>query len=485
MTETASAIRTSLPPVWPASAAAVAAAVAQSGRRVVVLDDDPTGTQGVSGLPVLTRWDAEDVSWALSQDVPAIFVLTNTRSLTTEAAAQRVRQVVTTVLAAAGKESVDVAFALRGDSTLRGHYPLETDVATRTIGEVAGIAIDGIVFAPAYLDAGRQTVDGVQWVLTPAGFVPVGATEYARDPAFGFRASNLRDYIEEKTAGRWAAADITSISIEDIRCGGPDRVTEVLLGLRGAAPVVVDAAADEDLRVLSLAVLRAEAAGRAFLYRAGPSFVRARAGAEPAPPLTADEVDGFRREPAAGEARRRPVPHGLVVVGSHVERTTDQVRRLRALARPAELELDVGRALDPVQRPEVLGDLVARAVAALAGQDVVVSTSRAVVTAADQPGNLAISQAVSKAMCSVVREVVALVRPRWIVAKGGITSSDVATEALGIRRAWVRGSLLPGMVSLWDPVLSDVPGVPYVVFAGNVGSADALADVVMTLSATS
>jgi uncharacterized protein YgbK (DUF1537 family) len=481
MPRAANVIRSPLPPVYPASAAEVAAAVVASGRRVVILDDDPTGTQGVSGLPVLTRWDADDVSWALSQDVPAIFVLTNTRSLTTEAAAQRVREVVATVIAAAAKQQVDVAFALRGDSTLRGHYPLETDVATRTIEEVAGTAVHGIVFAPAYLDAGRRTVDGIQWVLTPAGFVPVGTTEFARDPAFGFRSSNLRDYIEEKTAGRQPAAAIASISIEDLRCGGPDRVTEVLLGLRGAAPVVVDAAAEEDLRVLSLSILRAEAAGRTFLYRVGPSFVRARAGATAAPPLTSDEVDRYRNELASGEDSPPPVPHGLVVVGSHVERTTEQMRRLRALVGLAELELDVRRALDPVQRQELVGDLVARTVAALADQDVVVSTSRAVVTAGDQHSNLTISQAVSNVLVTVVRDVVALVRPRWIVGKGGITSSDVATEALRIRRAWVRGSLLPGMVSLWDPVLSDVPGVPFVVFAGNVGSADALADVVTTL----
>jgi uncharacterized protein YgbK (DUF1537 family) len=149
-----------------------------------------------------------------------------------------------------------------------------------------------------------------------------------------------------------------------------------------------------------------------------------------------------------------------------------------------ELELDVRRALDPAERPRLVKDLVAGATAALADQDVVVSTSRAVVTAGGQDSNLSISQAVSIALVLVVRGVVGQVRPRWIVAKGGITSSDVATEALGIRRAWVRGSLLPGMVSLWDPALSDVPGVPYVIFAGNVGSAEALADVVMTLRGT-
>jgi uncharacterized protein YgbK (DUF1537 family) len=479
MSEAASQIRTTLPPVLPVSATAVAAA-ARAGRRVAVLDDDPTGTQGVSGLPVLTRWGVEDLRWALRQDVSAFFVLTNTRSLDAETAARRGREVVAAVLAAAEMERADVAFAIRGDSTLRGHYPLETDVATRTMRDVAGIDVDGVVFAPAYIDAGRLTVDGVQWVRTPDGFVPVGATEFARDPAFGFRASDLRGYIEEKTAGRWPAASIATISIEDLRLGGPDRVAQVLLSLRGAAPVVVDAATDDDLRVLALGVLQAEGAGSTLLYRVGPSFVRARAGADATPPLTTADVNRYRTDAAADDSPRR-VPHGLVVVGSHVERTTEQLRQLRARLHPKELELDVSQALDPAQLPALVKKLAAGVVTSIAKQDVVVSTSRAVVTASGQHANLSISQAVSIALVSVVRGVVGLVRPRWIVAKGGITSSDVATEALGIRRAWVRGSLLPGMVSLWEPDLSDVPGVPYVVFAGNVGSADALADVVMTL----
>ena len=76
---------------------------------------------------------------------------------------------------------------------------------------------------------------------------------------------------------------------------------------------------------------------------------------------------------------------------------------------------------------------------------------------------------------------VATRRPSYVVAKGGITSSDVATRALGIDRAWIRGSLLPGIVSLWEPVSGPAQGLPYVVFAGNVGGETSLADVIERL----
>ena len=44
-------------------AARIAAAVAAAPRTLVVLDDDPTGTQSVAGLPVLTSWEVADLAW--------------------------------------------------------------------------------------------------------------------------------------------------------------------------------------------------------------------------------------------------------------------------------------------------------------------------------------------------------------------------------------------------------------------------------------
>ena len=77
---------TDLPPVWSEDLLpTIREEIARSGRRLVVLDDDPTGTQSVAGLPVLTRWEAEDLDWALAQSAPAVYVLTNTRSLGEEA----------------------------------------------------------------------------------------------------------------------------------------------------------------------------------------------------------------------------------------------------------------------------------------------------------------------------------------------------------------------------------------------------------------
>jgi uncharacterized protein YgbK (DUF1537 family) len=470
-----------LPPVRPVSAAEVAAAVAASGRTLVVLDDDPTGTQSVAGIPILTRWTVADLRWAFAQPVPAFFVLTNTRSLTEENVAARNRAVISALVAAARMSDARFVIASRSDSTLRGHYPFETDVIADALANAGGPMVDGVVIAPAYLDAGRFTVNGVHWLRTSDGLLRVGESEFARDHSFGFTASDLREYVEEKTRGRWRAADVRAITLADLRGGSLDAVTATLLHLAGGAPVVVDAVAEDDLRLLALAIMAAEAAGKTFLYRVGPTFVRARAGLEPRPALTAAEVAALRDQGrSAGGAAARST-HGLIVVGSHVGQTTRQLARLGGLEHITQFELDVRQALEEKHRATAVDALAGAAASALADGDVLIKTSRTVVAGADANASLAIAQAVSDALVSVVQGIVGRVHPAWIVAKGGITSSEVATAGLGVRRAWVRGTVLPGIVSLWEPLDSRVPGTPYVVFAGNVGADDSLAAVVAAL----
>ncbi|WP_433781333.1 four-carbon acid sugar kinase family protein [Actinomycetospora sp. CA-101289] len=436
-----------LPPARRVPAAKVADALAGT-PTVVVLDDDPTGTQTVRDLPVLTRWSADDVDWALARGTPAFFVLTNTRSLAAADAAARDREVVRTCLDAARRRGVEVVFASRSDSTLRGHFPLETDVIAAEAGTP-----DAVVLAPAFPDAGRVTLGGVHWLRDGDELTPVAESEFAADATFGYRASRLADWVAEKSGGAIPAADVGEVGIESLRAGP--------VVLPRARVIVLDAVDDDDLRAAVLAILAAERAGARFVYRVGPSFVRARVGQGGQPPLSDAELAG-----AVGTG------HGLVVVGSHVGRTSRQLERLAARRDLARVEIDVPTVLDGGSRH--LDDTVAAVEASLAQRTTVLSTSRTLITGRDEEESLEIARRVSAALTGVTRRVVAGYAPAYVLAKGGITSSDVATEALAADRAWVRGSLLPGIVSLWAPT----SGPPLAVFPGNVGDDDAVADVV-------
>ena len=249
---------------------------------------------------------------------------------------------------------------------------------------------------------------------------------------------------------------------------------------------MVDAAEDADLQVVAVALLRAESAGKNFVYRTGPSFVRARSGQQATPAVDASRLSAILAAAPPEQGETRPeTEHGLIAVGSHVGLTTRQLDRLRAKGKIIELELDVPTLLKAQDRDKHVSDTAARAVDLLrtndSAADVVIRTSRTLITGADAVDSLVIARTVSAALVNTVREIVAQVRPAFVLAKGGITSSDTATEGLSIRRAWSRGTMLPGIVSLWEPVSGPAQGIPYIVFAGNVGDDDALADVVETL----
>ena len=161
------------------------------------------------------------------------------------------------------------------------------------------------------------------------------------------------------------------------------------------------------------------------------------------------------------------------MVGSYVPKTTAQAQQLLARPNIAPVEVEVAPLLDASTRAATIAQ-AQRAVdaALLANQDVVLYTSRNLVKGQDAASSLAIGQQVSSALVAIVAGLT--VTPRFLVAKGGITSSDIATQALQVRRAMVMGQIVPGVPVWRTGDESRVPGLAYVVFPGNVGGDDAL-----------
>lgn len=444
-------------------------------RIYVVLDDDPTGTQSVSDLPILTRWEVEDFIWAFESGKPAVYVMTNSRSLSPADAEKVNREVVFSALAAAKECQAELAFVSRSDSTLRGHFPLEPQTIMDEMEKAGGAPADAIILVPAFGDAGRITVDGIHYAGSEQeGFIPVGETEFAKDATFGYHESSLPRWVAEKTAGKVKAEEVEILKLQDLR-GNLANVSQQLEQAQNGQVLVADTVTEEDLRQLALALIKAEAKGKNFVYRVGPPFVRARIGQEVHPPLTREEIATARgeRELAAG---------GLIVVGSHVELTTRQLNRLREEEKPTELEIEVQQIIDPERRDKHLKHVTDQAISAIKNGNVIVRTSRKLVTGVDGDASLEISRQVSAAVVKVTKEILKAAPPRFVVAKGGITSSDTASKGLEIRRAMVIGPMLEGIVSLWTASSGPATGIPYVVFAGNVGNEESLTQVVRKLS---
>jgi len=460
-----------LPPVRvePDARRRIREALAGAGRRIAVFDDDPTGSQTVHDVAVVTVFDPEEIAAGLDGPGSTCFILTNTRSMDeTDAVALNTR-VGRTVFELSRRLDAPVEVISRSDSTLRGHVIAEVTALDAVRREVLGRGFDGVLLIPAFLEAGRFTAGDVHWARVGGEPMPVGDTEFARDATFGFTASDLREFVAEKSGGTITPDQVHSLTLDDIRRGGPQRVAEILAGVTDGAFVVVNAVDYADLDVVVLGLLEPQVAGKAFLYRTGPSFPQPLAGLDPRPPLQASDI-----WPGG-----RPGGHGLVVVGSHVGLTSRQVAVAQERGGIAEVELDVTAVADPSRRDAHVAEVTDRVVDALAGSDVLLFTSRTLLRDTDPAASLEIARQVSTAVITVVRGAVAA-GPAWVVAKGGITSHDVAVRGLGIRRATVLGQLLPGLVSVFQPVeaLPEVVGVPYVVFAGNVGDENTLAYVI-------
>ncbi len=441
-------------------------------RRVLVLDDDPTGSQCVADVDIAFVEDPAIAARALAEQGSACFVLQNTRALPEDEAVAKNRRILEGFLAT-GVETAGLHVVSRSDSTLRGHVIAEPN-ALADVLEEHGIAVDGFLFCPAMIEAGRFTTGDTHFAMVNGVAKQAADTDFAQDATFGYQNSDLKAFLEERSGGSVTVADVASLSLDDIREGGVDRVEEMLAGVTARQWVVVNATEYSDMEVVAEALGRREAQGRCFISRCGPSFVRPLAGQRDARVLGDEEL-------ATDPSR---LPHGLVVVGSHVGLTTAQLRAVQARGTLTEFELHVPTLLDPGTREQHVHEVAEAIRAALPTQDCVVFTSRELVRSDDKDASLEIARSVSEAVVQVV-QLVLRARPAWVVAKGGITSHEVAAEGLGMTHAKVRGQFYPGQISMFTAVEApqDSQGMPYVVFPGNVGGEQALAEVVERLTA--
>ena len=442
-----------------------------AARRLLILDDDPTGSQCVAGIPVAFDQDPAIPAAVLAEAGSACFVLTNTRALDEAKATRLNRRIVAGVLAG-GVPADGLHVVSRSDSTLRGHVIAEP-VAIADELAAHGREVDAFMLCPAMIEAGRFTEDDIHYATVDGRAVEVAQTDFARDATFGYSRSDLREFLAERSDGAISAQDVLSISLTDIREGGQGRVREILAGARGRTWVVVNATEYADMDIVAAAMAELESAGHTFVTRCAPSFVRPLSGQSGA------RVIG----PADIEIPTGRQPHGLVVVGSHVGLTTTQLEAVRRRGTLREVEIDVPSVLDE-RRAQHLAQAAAQVREAMHSTDCVLYTSRDLVRTGDPAESLEIARRVSDAVVEIVRRV-RTARPAWVVAKGGITSHEVAANGLGIRRARVEGQFWAGQVSLFaaEEAPEEVLGMPYVVFPGNVGGAQALADVVDTLTA--
>jgi uncharacterized protein YgbK (DUF1537 family) len=394
-----------------------------------------------------------------------LYILANTRALPEAQAIAVCREIVRRVRTLAEKHRVALCPISRSDSTLRGHYPAELG----PFEELFSRHPDGQILAPAYPEAGRIVLGARHFVFDHVRerFVPVTETDFSRDPTFGFQSADLPQWVEEKSHGSIAASDVVTISLSELRNGGVPGVARRLQAVANNAPVVADAVDYGDLLVLAAGARMAEGQGKRFVYRTAAPFVRAMLGLQP------DDRDG-------SGGRIRNLGQGLVLVGSYVKLTTAQLRLAQALPSVESIELSVAELLEPDTAQRAVENICARVDSELRrGKTALVFTSRELLSQTDTLKHLQIGERISSALVSIPGKLKHL--PRWILAKGGITSHEVLTTGLGAKRARVVGHPATGVSLLKLGADSRAKDLYYVVFPGNVWVPITLAEVIQGL----
>jgi uncharacterized protein YgbK (DUF1537 family) len=451
-------------PDSPGAAALIAGEVQKNGRKIIVLDDDPTGVQTVHDVSVYTGWDSGTIEAGFDEPGPLFFVLTNSRGLTAGETASLHDEIGRTIARTVRKKDRDFIIISRSDSTLRGHYPLETRTLKEALEAEGAPPFDGEIICPFFIEGGRYTAGNIHYVKTGDTLVPAAQTEFAADKTFGYRHSDLAQWIEEKTGGAFPASGVSSVSIEDLRSGGTERAASVLRGVDGFGKVIVNALDYDDIRVFCAALYQVLRLGKRFMIRSAAAVPKVLGGVSDRPLLSREDLID-RGNPRGG----------LIVIGSHVQKTTKQLECL--LRNPAIVPIEFNTHLAPDEegfRREVRRVQQCCNESVEAGKTTVVFTSRKRfdLNTGNREDELKVSMKIAAAVTSFVSNLSG--KPRFIVAKGGITSSEIGTAALGVKRALVLGQVLPGVPVWLTGSESRFPNTPYIIFPGNVGEEDSL-----------
>ena len=472
--------------------AILGAELLRNQRKIIVLDDDHTGVQTVHGISVYTAWTVENIEAGFDESNSLFFILTNSRGMTAEESARVHTDIGKTVAAVARRKKRDFILISRSDSTLRGHYPLETETLKNTLENEEGIDgtpfhYDGEIICPFFIEGGRYTAGNVHYVKMQDTLVPAAQTEFAADKTFGYRHSDLTEWVDEKTNGVYKKETVKTVSLELLRgipegnlrpMGSADcpespsrlearveKIAALLMETEGFNKVIVNALDYNDIKIFCTALCRVLSKGKRFLFRSAAAIPRVLGGIKDKPLLTRDEL--LRNDDAGAGKNHRG---GLIVIGSHVQKTSRQLEILMEKKNIVPIEFNTHLVTDDKKFADEISRVQKLCNESIeAGKTTVVYTCRKRfdLNTGNREDELRVSVRIAAAVTGFVSGLSG--RPRFIIAKGGITSSEIGTTALKVKRALVLGQVLPGIPVWLTGSESRFPDTPYIIFPGNVG----------------
>ena len=440
--------------------------------KIVVIDDDPTGSQSVYGCPLLLSWDQDILTKGIRSPSSLLFVLANTRSMSPQMAETTTRDICQSIQKSINNTDLnfdDVLFISRGDSTLRGHGVLEPTILSQELGP-----FDATFHVPAFFEGGRTTVNGVHFLNGS----PVHLSNFASDQIFGYSTSYLPDWLEEKSKGEILSQSVFRVTIEQLQDAiksdkGMKELCVFLKALSRNVSVVVDAEDSSHLEVFAKAVIQLMGEKR-FLFRSAASLISAFAQL-PKNSYIPSSLASLRLKDQCSIYKP-----GLIVVGSHVQLADQQLAVLLKNKNCEGVELPVykiSRVLDGSLPDVLLKDLENRWFMQLkkilqAYKTPVLYTSRGEVSFPSVAKRMFFGLQLAELMARLTTHL--CYDLGYVIIKGGITTQILLQKGLGLGIVELKGQLLPGLSVICPYSNENIGQLPILTFPGNLGDSRTL-----------
>ena len=439
--------------------------------KIIVFDDDPTGSQTVHSCTLLLQWDKDQLVNAIKNN-SLLFILANTRSLTTDLAEKRTREICQVLLSSLKENKLlleDVFIVSRGDSTLRGHGFLEPNTINKELGP-----FDGTFHIPAFFEGGRLTIKGIHLLNN----IPVHKTSFAEDKIFGYSTSFLPDWLEEKSNGQIKADNVNILSIDKLENArnsyeGMKALIKELSMLSSNQPVIVDATETSHLDTLCYAVKKLKGKKR-FLFRSSASFINSLAN------IRSDINKGKEFLFLSSPVIKSEIKPGLIIVGSYVPLANKQLKVLLRQEECLGVQLPVKKVLQ-IFEEQISEELILNFEKILIdkinnilnqNKTPVFYTSREELEFSSQLNRMEFGNFLANFMAKVASKVVD--RLGYIISKGGITTNNLLTEGFKAKYINLKGQIMPGLSLVCLPKKTFKTEFPIITFPGNLGDQDTL-----------
>lgn len=427
---------------------------------IIVLDDDPTGTQTVHDIPVLTEWSETLIANELLNETKLFYILTNSRALTESKAEILGLEIARNIKQAQDNLNKNCLVISRSDSTLRGHYPLELNLLSKVFQKENGVHF----LVPAFFEGGRYTIDNVHYVRDGKAMIPAAETPFAQDKVFGYKSSNLIEWTKEKFNKNIKESQIHSISLNEIQNVSTGNLIKKINQFQSGDVCIINATSYDDLNQVIYCIFSSTIYP---FFRSAASLIAALACQSP-------------KFISSNDLPLKSSNGGLTVLGSYVPKSTSQLKHVLENVKIESIEIDIENLLKGTASSV---NHIAKQIDSLisTGKDVIIYTSRKLISSSEKEKNLDIGSVISTYLTDIVSALEE--RPKYVIGKGGITSSDLATKSLGIKRAMVMGQMIPG-VPVWKTFEgSKFPYMPFIIYPGNVGDETGLSQVIEILKA--